>query len=114
MAPIKVCVLGVGLAGLAFHIPFILALPDLFTLYAVLERNPSAEGGKVKQRFGVSPKIHRTIDDVLADSDIELIIVGTPNETHFPYAKAALNAGKHGAFVADAYAPDLDLVFGRS
>ncbi|THH09930.1 hypothetical protein EW146_g8533 [Bondarzewia mesenterica] len=95
MAPIKTCVLGVGLAGLAFHVPFVLALPDLFTLYAVLERNPTSEGGKVKKRFGISPKIYRTIDDVLADPEIELIIIGTPNETHYPYAKAALQAGKH-------------------
>ncbi len=93
---IKTCVLGVGLAGLTFHIPFILALPEIFTLYAVLERNPQTEGGKVNERFGVTPKIHRTLDGVLADKDIELIIIGTPNGTHYEFAKAALNAGKHG------------------
>ncbi|KJA30068.1 hypothetical protein HYPSUDRAFT_126238 [Hypholoma sublateritium FD-334 SS-4] len=92
---IKTCVLGVGLAGLTFHVPFILALPEIFTLYAVLERNPQTEGGKVNERFGITPKIYRSLDDVLADKDIELIIVGTPNETHYEFAKAALNAGKH-------------------
>lgn len=96
MAPIKTCVLGVGLAGLAFHVPFILALPEQFTLYAVLERNPSSEGGRVKERFGATVKIHRTLEAVLADPEIELIIVGTPNETHYAFAKAALEAGKHG------------------
>ncbi|KAF7301390.1 NAD binding rossmann fold [Mycena indigotica] len=95
MAPIKTCVLGVGLAGLTFHAPFILALPELFTLVAILERNPHSEGGKLHERFGVTVKIHNTIEQVLQDSDIELVIVGTPNSTHYSYAKAALEAGKH-------------------
>lgn len=94
--PIKTTVLGVGLSGLAFHIPFILALPELFTLHSVLERNPSTEGGKVKERFGVSTKIHRTIEEVLADNDVELVVVGLPSELHYSSAKAALEAGKHG------------------
>lgn len=72
-SPIKTCVVGLGLGGLAFHVPFVLALPELFTLHAVLERNPASDGGKVQTRFGVSPRtIHRTLDDVLADPEIEL------------------------------------------
>jgi len=93
--PIRTCVLGVGLAGLTFHIPFILALPELFTLTAVLERNPSSPGGKLQDRFGVSVRIHRTLHSVLDDPDIDLIVVGTPNATHYEFAKSALLAGKH-------------------
>ena len=96
MGPIKTCVLGVGLSGLTFHVPFVMALPDLFQLTAVLERNPSTPGGKVHQRFGLTVKIHHSIDEVLRDQDIELVIIGTPNQTHFQFAKAALTAGKHG------------------
>ncbi|KAJ7742463.1 hypothetical protein DFH07DRAFT_836550 [Mycena maculata] len=95
MAPIKTCVLGVGLAGLTFHIPFILALPECFTLVSVLERNPQSEGGKLWERFGVTAKIHNTLTQVLQDPEIELVIIGTPNQTHYSYAKAALEAGKH-------------------
>ena len=97
--PIKTCILGVGLAGLTFHIPFVIALHELFTLHAVLERNPRSAGGKVHDRFGVTTKIYRTIDEVLNDAEIELIIVGTPSETHYALAKAALQAGKHGASI---------------
>ncbi|KAG5341853.1 hypothetical protein C0989_007678 [Termitomyces sp. Mn162] len=93
--PINTCVLGVGLAGLTFHVPFILALPQIFTLHSVLERNPQTTGGKVHDRFGVSAKIHRTLEQVLQDSEIELVIIGTPNQTHYDFAKAALEAGKH-------------------
>ncbi|CAA7259557.1 unnamed protein product [Cyclocybe aegerita] len=93
--PINTCILGVGLSGLTFHVPFILALPEIFNLHSVLERNPKAEGGKVKERFGVAPKIHKTLDAVLSDQEIELVIIGTPNDTHYKFAKAVLNAGKH-------------------
>ncbi|KAJ7095251.1 hypothetical protein B0H15DRAFT_828701 [Mycena belliarum] len=94
-APIKTCVLGVGLAGLTFHVPFVLALPESFTLVSVLERNPKSEGGKLFDRFGVTAKIHNTLEQVLADPEVELVIIGTPNSTHYAYAKAALEAGKH-------------------
>lgn len=94
--PINTCVLGVGLAGLTFHIPFILALPDLFTLTSVLERNPSSPGGKLQERFGISVRIHRTLHSVLEDRNIDLIVVGTPNVTHYEFARSALLAGKHG------------------
>ena len=99
MAPIKTCVLGTGLSGLTFHIPFILALPDLFNLYAVLERSPSAPGGRVSSRFPEIPptqfKIYTSLDAVLADPEIELVIIGTPSSTHFEYAKRCLEANKH-------------------
>ncbi|THH33575.1 hypothetical protein EUX98_g519 [Antrodiella citrinella] len=98
-SPIKTCVLGVGLAGLTFHVPFVLALPKLFTLHAVLERKPQSPGGKLEARFGPNASngvtIYNTLEAVLADKEIELIIVGTPSETHYAIAKSCLEAGKH-------------------
>ena len=96
MEPINTCVLGTGLAGLTFHVPFILALPELFSLNAVLERNPKTEGGKLQERFGVAATVYTTLDDVFNDKDIELIVIATPNETHYEFAKKSLEAGKHG------------------
>lgn len=97
MAPIQTCVLGVGLAGLTFHVPFISSLPQLFTLHSVLERSPKTPGGKLTQRYStLSAKIHNKLEDVLSDPEIELVVVATPNETHYAFAKAALEAGKHG------------------
>jgi predicted dehydrogenase len=97
--PINTCIVGVGLAGLTFHVPFILALPQLFNLHSVVERSPKEEGGKVKARFGVSPKIYASLQDALAEPEVELVIIATPNDTHDPFAKAALEAGKHGAWI---------------
>ncbi|CCM04865.1 uncharacterized protein FIBRA_07058 [Fibroporia radiculosa] len=97
--PIKSAVLGVGLGGLTFHIPFVLALPQYFSLHAVLERNPTTPGGKLAARFGAEAAkgvtIYKTYDEVLADPEIELIFISTPSETHYSLAKQALEAGKH-------------------
>lgn len=104
MAPIKTCVLGVGLGGLTFHVPFVLARPALFKLHAVMERNPQGPGGKLQARFGEEAAkgviIHRDIDAVLADPEVELVVISTPSETHYELAKKALQAGKHGMFIA--------------
>jgi predicted dehydrogenase len=40
-------------------------------------------------------KIARSLDDTLADKSVEVVVVSTPNETHFVLAKRALEAGKH-------------------
>src|SRR5665213_3829740 len=40
-------------------------------------------------------RILRSFEEALADPTIQLIVVGTPNETHFALAKQALEAGKH-------------------
>ena len=103
MAPIKTCVIGVGLSGLTFHVPFILALPDLFALHAVLERSPKSSGGRVKERFGVDVKVVNTLNDVLNDEQIELVIVGTPNATHYDLIRGALLAGKHGKLCGNTF-----------
>ena len=84
------------MSGLTFHVPFILALPELFTLSAILERHPKTEGGKLQERFGVTATIYKTLDDVLNDKELELIVIATPNETHYEFAKKSLEAGKHG------------------
>jgi predicted dehydrogenase len=96
--PTRTCDLSVGLAGLTFHIPFILTLSEIFTLTDIFERNPSSPGGKLQDRFGVSVRIHRTLHSVLDDPDINLIVVGTPSATRYDFAKSALLAGKHGAW----------------
>ena len=57
-------------------------------------------------QFGSDPKIlqkknilavktYRSLEDMLADDSVELVIVNTPNSTHYEYAKKALQAGKH-------------------
>lgn len=87
--PIVTAMLAYGMSGKVFHAPF-LATNSGFELYGVLERND-------KKAVLDYPKIKSfsSIDDLLSDETIELIVVNTPNNTHFDYAKQALEANKH-------------------
>ena len=78
-----------GMSGLVFHAPFIHANPG-FNLYAVWERSK-------KTADQIYPDIisFDTLDSMLADAAIDLVIVNTPNYTHFEFAKKALLSGKH-------------------
>jgi len=41
------------------------------------------------------PKAYASFDEILADKNVQVVHVATPNRLHYPMAKAALNAGKH-------------------
>ncbi len=86
---IGVAVLGFGLAGRVFHAPFVNAVPGL-RLHAIVQRSGSDAADAWP---GV--RILRSVDDALIDPDIQLVVVGTPNQTHFDLGMRALAAGKH-------------------
>lgn len=89
MRKLKVGVIGFGVSAKAYHIPFITTLPQ-FELTAILQRS----GNEAQQKFpGV--KIVRDIDALLADQTIDLVVITTPNVTHFPFTLKALQAGKN-------------------
>lgn len=77
------------MSGKVFHAPFIDKHPG-FKLHAVTERTQ-------KKASADYPGIisYDTIDDLIADEQIELIIINTPNYTHYDYAQKSLKAGKH-------------------
>ena len=78
-----------GMSGRVFHAPFLETNPD-YILKTVLERTP--KGSKEKYP-GVN--IVTSYEELLSDKDIDLIVVNTPDHTHYELAKNALNAGKH-------------------
>ncbi len=78
-----------GTSGKVFHAPFISGHRG-FIFKAVVERHQ-----KRAQTDYPSVISYDTIADLLKDGEMELVIVNTPNNTHFEYAKQALLAGKH-------------------
>ena len=86
---IGVGVIGFGLGGRVFHAPFVSAVPGL-KLVSILQRK-----GDDAARAYPSTRIDRSLDDLLSDKSIELVVVSTPNETHLSLATRALEAGKH-------------------
>lgn len=87
--PIRTAVLGFGLAGKVFHCPFVAAVPGLELTAIVQRRGDEASAAYPNAR------ILRSVEEAFADPDIDLIVVGTPNDTHFDLALRALQAGKH-------------------
>lgn len=86
---IGVGVIGYGLGGRVFHAPFISAVPGL-RLAAIMQRS-----GDEAAKAYPETKIQRSLNEMLHDKAIDLVVVSTPNETHFVLAKRALEAGKH-------------------
>lgn len=78
-----------GASGKYFHAPFLHAHPA-FNLVGVLERTKSLSLEEYP-----SVKIYRTIEELLADDTIDLVVVNSINSTHFEFAKSALDKGKH-------------------
>ena len=89
MEPINTAICSFGMSGRVFHAPFI-SVNAGFKFYAVFERTKNLAEEKYP---GV--KTYRSLKDMLADELVELVIVNTPNYTHFEFAKKALKAGKH-------------------
>lgn len=86
-----------GLSLQAFHYPFLATYPSLFTLHSVLERSATAEKSAARDFTGIKDlKVVNTIEEIVGDEEVELVIVSVPNLWHYEYAKKALEAGKHG------------------
>lgn len=89
MRRIKTGVVGYGKSSKVFHIPFLSTLQE-FEITKVLERHSDES----KKRFpGIT--VSKTFDELIGDDETELIVVTTPNDTHFDYASRALKAGKN-------------------
>ncbi len=86
---IRAGLIGFGLAGRVFHAP-LLSSVDGLELAAIVERSSN----HAAERYpGI--KTYRTLDTMLADSSLDLIVVATPNDSHFACARQAIEAGKH-------------------
>jgi scyllo-inositol 2-dehydrogenase (NADP+) len=86
---IQVGLIGYGLAGSVFHAPLIQYLPEL-ALKIIVSSDPT----KVHRSYP-NVLVVPTLDVLLTDEDIALVVIATPNETHYTLAKQAIEAGKH-------------------
>jgi predicted dehydrogenase len=85
---IDVGLIGFGLGGKAFHAPVIAAVEGL-RMTAVLQRH---ENTAAEIYPGV--KIVRSVQEMLEIDSIRLVAISTPNDSHFTYVKACLEAGR--------------------
>jgi len=87
--PIQVALLGYGLSGRVFHLPFLLTNPGFKVKYISSSRKSEV--------FAIDPDIQVTqdLDLILSDPSISLIINTLPNIYHYDISKKALCDGKH-------------------
>lgn len=82
---LHVAVIGHGMAAQTFHHPLIHACPET-QLAAIVSS---------KESLDIAVKHYRDTATMLADNSIDLVVITSPNDTHFSLAKQCLEAGKH-------------------
>jgi scyllo-inositol 2-dehydrogenase (NADP+) len=85
---IDVGLIGFGIAGRAFHAPVISAVYGL-RLAAILQRS----GSDAAAAYPDVP-IARSLDTLLAINNVQLVVIATPNVSHFELARQCLLAGR--------------------
>lgn len=90
--PVAVGVVGLGRAGWGLHVAALEALPEQYRVVAVsdldAERMAEAEAR-------LSCRTYANHADLLADGEVELVVVATFSHLHADMSLAAMQAGKH-------------------
>ena len=86
---VNVGLVGFGLAGRVFHAPVISCVPGMH-LSGILQRR----GDEAGTQFPDSHQV-RSLPELLALPDLHLIVIATPNSSHFEIAKTCLERGLH-------------------
>jgi len=87
----RAVVIGYGFAGRCFHSYLIGLVPGL-TLHGIASRD-AATRERITQERGC--RAYDSFESVLADPDVDLVVLATPNNTHAELAIEAMQAGKH-------------------
>ncbi|CAM4114790.1 oxidoreductase [Bacillus paramycoides] len=89
MKKIGVGIVGFGFSSTTFHIPLLQTI-EAYDIRAIL----SSKEEVVKQALP-NTEVVGTIDELVNRADIDLVVITSPNTTHFPYVKEAILHGKH-------------------
>jgi scyllo-inositol 2-dehydrogenase (NADP+) len=89
MEKIKVGLVGYGFSGATFHAPLLNVLEE-FEITKVV----SSTKEKVQQDLR-DVEVVSSLEEVLEDATINLVVISTPSGLHYKMAKQSLIAGKH-------------------
>ncbi|ROV55455.1 Gfo/Idh/MocA family oxidoreductase [Neisseria chenwenguii] len=88
MEKIRIALAGFGMSAQVFHLPFWRVDPR-FEVVKVFERS----GNKAQEALPQAKIVHSFSE--LLTGDVDLVVITTPNQTHFDFAQQALAAGKN-------------------
>lgn len=87
---LRVGIIGFGFAGTTFHAPLIRTTAGM-EIAAV----SSSAAGKVHAALGTNVKVVGDPKAMIQEADIDLVVVASPNATHYELAALALDRGRH-------------------
>ena len=86
---IRVGLIGYGYAGKTFHAPLIRSVAGLQLTVVGSSKRETV----LTDLPGVI--VCSDLEEVVSHAEVDLLVIATPNESHYPLAAAALQAGKH-------------------
>ena len=87
--PLRVGVVGYGLAGRVFHAPFVSAVPGLLLAAIVSSRTE-----QIHEAWpGVA--VLSSVEEAFESPELDLLVIASPNHTHVAFTRRALESGKH-------------------
>lgn len=95
--------IGFGKSTTRYHLPYVLNRKDSWHVAHIFRRH-----AKPEEQAPIYSHIHFTSDlnEVLNDPDVKLVVVCTHADSHFEYAKRAMEAGKN-VLVEKPFTPTL-------
>jgi predicted dehydrogenase len=87
--PVKTGIASFGMSGMVFHAPLLNANPG-FEIKAIVERTKD-----LSRKLYSGSRLVRSLEEMLEDEEIELVIINTPDFLHYKQAMQAMKAGKH-------------------
>lgn len=83
--------IGNGKSTNRYHLPFVLQRKDKFEVKTIYRRNPAHDS------WDYIEGVHYTdsLDELLNDDEIDMVVICTKHDSHFKYAKMVLEHNKH-------------------
>jgi scyllo-inositol 2-dehydrogenase (NADP+) len=89
---INVGIVGYGYAGRYFH-SYLINLAEGLNLSAVVSRSPERRAQAQNDHPGI--KTYETLDMLIENQDIQMVVIATPHSTHRDLSIKSMNAKKH-------------------
>ena len=90
---VRVGVIGTGRIAAFVHLPSLRLSPDRCEVVAVASRDP--DGARAFAERWEIPRVHATWEALVADPELDAVVICPPSDLNFPVASAAVAAGKH-------------------
>jgi predicted dehydrogenase len=92
-AKLRVGIAGCGAVARLVHLPLLARRADV-QLTAVAEPDEMAREGAVA-RYAAGARVFRTLSEMLAEADLDAVVVALPTNLHADAARAVLGSGRH-------------------